>query len=141
MPDVTVGFKVRLPELFTLTSAEYAAMHGAWVKAIKVLPCYTVVHRQDWFLEEKYRAVTDRDNMGFLDRNFELHFNERPFLNHYAYLFITRTTRERSLQQSNFSILCGGPSSPEVRDKEAVARFMESVDQFDVSWVIQDWWA
>ena len=82
--DVTVGFKVRLPELFTLTSAEYAAMHGAWVKAIKVLPCYTVVHRQDWFLEEKYRAVTGRDDMGFLDRSFELHFNERPFQNHYA---------------------------------------------------------
>lgn len=105
--DVTVGFKVRLPELFTLTSAKYAAMHGAWVKAIKVLPCYTVVHRQDWFLEEKYRAVTGRDDMGFLDRSFELHFNERPFLNHYAYLFITRTTRKRSLQQSNFSILWG----------------------------------
>ena len=130
--DVTVGFKVRLPELFTLTSAEYAAMHGAWVKAIKVLPCYTVVHRQDWFLEEKYRAVTGRDDMGFLDRNFELHFNERPFLNHYAYLFITRTTRERSLQQSNFSILCRGAIIPrEARDKEAVARFMESVGQFE----------
>ena len=130
--DVTVGFKVRLPELFTLTSAEYAAMHGAWVKAIKVLPCYTVVHRQDWFLEEKYRAVTGRDDMGFLDRSFELHFNERPFLNHYAYLFITRTTRERSLQQSNFSILCRGAIIPrEVRDREAVVRFMESVDQFE----------
>ena len=130
--DVTVGFKVRLPELFTLTSAEYAAMHGAWVKAIKVLPCYTVVHRQDWFLEEKYRAVTGRDDMGFLDRSFELHFNERPFLNHYAYLFITRTTRERSLQQSNFSILCRGAIIPrEARDREAVVRFMESVDQFE----------
>ena len=130
--DVTVGFKVRLPELFTLTSAEYAAMHGTWVKAIKVLPCYTVVHRQDWFLEEKYRAVTGRDDMGFLDRSFELHFNERPFLNHYAYLFITRTTRERSLQQSNFSILCRGAIIPrEARDREAVVRFMESVDQFE----------
>ena len=130
--DVTVGFKVRLPELFTLTSAEYAAMHGAWVKAIKVLPCYTVVHRQDWFLEEKYRAVTGRNDMGFLDRSFELHFNERPFLNHYAYLFITRTTRERSLQQSNFSILYRGAIIPrEVRDREAVVRFMESVDQFE----------
>ena len=130
--DVTVGFKVRLPELFTLTSAEYAAMHGAWVKAIKVLPCYTVVHRQDWFLEEKYRAVTGRDDMGFLDRSFELHFNERPFLNHYAYLFITRTTRERSLQQSNFSILCRRAIIPrEARDREAVVRFMESVDQFE----------
>ena len=27
--DVTVGFKVRLPEIFTLTSDDYEAMHGA----------------------------------------------------------------------------------------------------------------
>ena len=27
--DVTVGFKVRLPEVFTLTSDDYEAMHGA----------------------------------------------------------------------------------------------------------------
>lgn len=33
--DVTVCFKVRLPELFTVASAEYEAMHSAWFKAIK----------------------------------------------------------------------------------------------------------
>lgn len=27
--DVTVGFKVRLPEVLTLTSDDYEAMHGA----------------------------------------------------------------------------------------------------------------
>lgn len=27
--DVTVSFKVRLPEVFTLTSDDYEAMHGA----------------------------------------------------------------------------------------------------------------
>ena len=27
--DVTVGFQVRLPEIFTLTSDDYEAMHGA----------------------------------------------------------------------------------------------------------------
>lgn len=27
--DVTVGFMVELPELFTVTSAEYEAMHAA----------------------------------------------------------------------------------------------------------------
>ena len=27
--DVTVGFKVRLSEVFTLTSDDYEAMHGA----------------------------------------------------------------------------------------------------------------
>lgn len=26
--DVTIGFKVLLPELFTVTSADYVSMHG-----------------------------------------------------------------------------------------------------------------
>ena len=39
--DITVAFEVSLPELFTVTSAEYEAMHGAWCKAIKVSVSYT----------------------------------------------------------------------------------------------------
>ena len=35
--DITVAFRVELPELFTVTSAEYEAIHSAWYKAIKVL--------------------------------------------------------------------------------------------------------
>ena len=67
-----------------------------------------------------------------MDRSFELHFNERPFLNHFSYLFITKTTKERSRSQSNFSILCRGNIIPkEVRDKETVSLFLESVDQFE----------
>ena len=48
--DITVAFEVRLPELFTVTSAEYEAMHSAWCKAIKVLPHFSVVHKQDIFI-------------------------------------------------------------------------------------------
>ena len=96
------------------------------------MPCHTIVHRQDWFLEESYRARTDREELGFLDRSFELHFNERPFLNHFSYLFITRTTKERMRQQSNFSVLCRGHILPrEVRDKDGVLRFLEAVEQFE----------
>jgi hypothetical protein len=36
--DITVGFRVELPELFTVTGGEYEAIHSAWAKAIKVLP-------------------------------------------------------------------------------------------------------
>ena len=129
--DITVAFRVRLPEVFTLTAEGYESMHAAWVKALKVLPAHTVVHRQDWFLEEKYRADTEKEGMGFLDRSFELHFNERPFLNHYSYLFITKTTKERMRQQSSFSALCRGRLLPkEVRDKEAASRFLEAAGQF-----------
>lgn len=46
--DITVAFEVGLPELFTVTSQEYEAMHAAWCKAIKVLPHFSVVHKQDW---------------------------------------------------------------------------------------------
>ena len=96
------------------------------------MPYHTIVHRQDWFLEEGYRARTDREELGFLDRSFELHFNERPFLNHFSYLFITRTTKERMRQQSNFSVLCRGHILPrEVRDKDGVLRFLEAVEQFE----------
>lgn len=66
-----------------------------------------------------------------LSRSYELHFNERPFLNHTSYLYITKTTRERSRQQSNFSILCRGNIIPrEVKNRDAVTAFLECVDQF-----------
>ena len=88
--DITVAFRVELPELFTVTSAEYEAIHSAWYKAIKVLPDYSIVHKQDFFIKENYQPDTERDELSFLSRSFERHFNERPFLNHYCYLFLTK---------------------------------------------------
>jgi len=64
--DLTVGYRVSLPELFTLTAAEYEAMHAAWVKAVKVFPNFSIVHKQDWFSEERYVPDTDREDAGFL---------------------------------------------------------------------------
>ena len=129
--DITVGFRVELPELYTVTSAEYEAIHATWVKAMKVLPDYCIVHKQDIFIRETYKPDTDREDMGFLSRSFERHFNERPYLNHYCYLSLTKTTKERSRTQSNFSTLCRGFIVPkEIKDKEAVTKFLESVGQF-----------
>ena len=44
--DITVAFEVELPELYTVTGAEYEAIHGCWCKAIKVLPDYSVVQNR-----------------------------------------------------------------------------------------------
>ena len=97
--DVTVAFRVELPELFTITGVEYEAIHSAWHKAIKVLPDYSIVHKQDWFIKENYTPEIQKDGLSFLSRSFERHFNERPFLNHTCYLFLTKTTKERSRTQ------------------------------------------
>ena len=133
--DITVAFRVELPELFTVTSAEYEAMHSAWHKAIKVLPNYTIVHKQDWFIKENYQAKMNSQQgsgLSFLAKSSERHFNERPFLHHSVYLFLTKTNKQRMQRQSNFSSLCRGHLLPkEITDKEEVVKFMEAVDQFE----------
>lgn len=53
--DITVAYCVELPELFTVTNTEYEAIHSSWAKAVKVLPEYSVVHKQDWFVRETYK--------------------------------------------------------------------------------------
>ncbi|MCK9625568.1 MAG: TraG family conjugative transposon ATPase [Bacteroidales bacterium] len=130
--DITIGFKVELPELFTVTSTEYEAIHSTWVKAIKVLPDYSIIHKQDWFIQENYSADIEKQDGTFLSRAFERHFNERPFLNHSCFLFITKTTKERLRSRSNFSSLCRGFIIPkEIQDKELVMKFLDSVGQFE----------
>ena len=130
--DVPVAFGVELPELFTVISNEYEAIHSAWHKAVKVLPDFSIVHKQDFFIEEKYQPEIDRDELSFLSRSFERHFNERPFLNHFCYLFLTKTTKMRSRQESTFSTLCKGKIIPkEIEDKETVTKFLEAVGQFE----------
>ena len=86
--DITVAFRVELPELFTVTSTEYEAMHSAWHKAIKVLPNYSIVHKQDWFIKEDYQGKLSDGGLSFLARSSERHFNERPYLHHSVYLFL-----------------------------------------------------
>ncbi|WP_443776697.1 TraG family conjugative transposon ATPase [Alistipes ihumii] len=128
--DLTVGFRVTLPEIFTVSSAEYEAMHGTWLKAIKVLPHYTILHKQDWFIAETYRPDS-RGDLSFLSRCYERHFIERPYLYHTCYLFITKTVRERSRRRSDWSTLCRGMLVPkESRDPEMTAMFMDAVGQF-----------
>ena len=128
--DITAAFEVELPELFTVTAQEYEAIHAAWTKAVKVLPDYTVVHKQDWFVREDYRSRTDRENLGFLSRSYEMHFNERPFLNHKCYLFLTKTTKERMRMQSSFSSLCRGFIIPKEVNRDTAAHFLDAVGQF-----------
>lgn len=130
--DITACYEVHLPELFTIASNEYEAIHAAWHKAIKTLPDYTVIHKQDWYLKEKYAPDLGKEDQSFLAKSYQSHFNERPFLNHYCYLFLTKTTKERMRMQSNFSSLCKGTLIPkEIRDRETINQFMESVAQFE----------
>jgi conjugation system TraG family ATPase len=129
--DITACFEVRLPELFTVASAEYEAIHSAWHKAIKTLPDFTVIHKQDWYIKESYAPDLARKTRVFikvLSTPFQRATVPEPLLLPVP----DKDTKERMRMQSNFSSLCKGTLIPkEIRNKETIHRFMEAVAQFE----------
>ncbi|WDF66071.1 TraG family conjugative transposon ATPase [Flavobacterium sp. KACC 22763] len=111
--DITLVFKADLPEIFTLSDQEYEAFHQSWIKAIKVLPKFCVFHKQDWFLERKYKADFSSGDSSFLTQSSERFFNERPFLDHSCYIMLTQKPQGRRNATSLFSNLLRSSIVPE----------------------------
>jgi conjugation system TraG family ATPase len=129
--DITLAYKVRLPEIFTLSDNEYEAFHQAWVKAIKVLPKHSILHKQDWFIDSKYKPDFGGKDTSFLSRSSERFFNERPFLNHDCYIFLTKKPKGRKDGSSLFSNLLRKTIVPEQTLNPAMVQdFMDSCGQF-----------
>lgn len=102
--DTTLAFQLTLPELFVLSDRDYEAFHQVLIKAIKVLPPNSIFHKQDWFLTKKHQADFSKDS-SFLTRASERFFNERPYLDHQCYLFLTRKPQSRNASTSMTSSL------------------------------------
>ncbi len=129
--DMTFGFAVDLPEIFTLSNADYEAFHQAWVKAIKVLPKFSVFHKQDWFRESKVSGQFDEKERSFLSQASERFFHERPFLDHRCYLYLTKLPAHRKPASALFSTLLRNHIAPaETLSVEALQSFRESCGQF-----------
>ncbi|UYZ61150.1 TraG family conjugative transposon ATPase [Hymenobacter latericus] len=131
--DLTIAFRLELPELFTLAPAEYQALHAAVVKALRVLPTPAVVHKQDWFTSEAYRPdfTAARLENSLLGRAYERHFFERPFLRHECFLFVTRTASERAHYRSPASLLTRRHLVPRTQlDAQQQSAFFDAVGQF-----------
>jgi len=101
--DITIAYEAKLPEIFTLSDRDYEAYHQAFVKAIRLLPTFSIFHKQDWFMETSYRADFEKAGKSFLSRSSERFFNERPYLAHRCYIFLTQKPADRKLSSSVYS--------------------------------------
>jgi conjugation system TraG family ATPase len=132
MGDVTVAFKVELPELFTMSNDDYEAFHHSWIKAIKVLPVGTVLYKQDWFTEANYKAEFSKEDTSFLTRSSERFFNERLYLDHACYILLTKKPANRKISTSMFSSLLRKSIVPdETLQPKHFHDFMNYVGQFE----------
>ncbi|GAB2452517.1 transposase [Hymenobacter qilianensis] len=128
--DVTVAYRLELPEIFTLSPSEYEALHAVFVKAIRLLPLHTVVHKQDWFVEDQY-APGFGEERSLLSRSYERHFFERPFLHHTCFLFLTKTASGRENWNSLSTLLSRSKIVPkEMMEEKRLTTFFNAVSQF-----------
>ncbi|HVM87898.1 MAG TPA: TraG family conjugative transposon ATPase [Puia sp.] len=129
--DITVAFEVWLPEIFTLSNEEYESFHQAWAKAVKILPKHSVFHKQDWFVKSKYEGNFEKEDTSFLSGSSEKFFNERPYLGHRCYIFLTKKPEGRKLSSSVFSNLLRKSIVPEeTLSPQLLQEFLDSTGQF-----------
>jgi conjugation system TraG family ATPase len=103
--DMTAAFEVDLPELFSLSSSGFEAVHHAWNKAVGVLPGNTVLHKQDWFVDASYSGKFAGESHSFHSIASERFFSERPHLDHRCRLFVTKRPKSSKLGSSAVSNL------------------------------------
>ena len=111
-----------------MNDQDYEAFHQTWIKAIKMLPRDSIFHKQDWFIETKYAADFTNEYQ-FLSRSSERFFNERPYLHHECYIFITKKPTGRKTATSLMSGLIRKSIVPEQSmNKQLLQEFFGAAD-------------
>lgn len=129
--EFTIVFKVDLPEVFTLSDEDYETMHQAWVKAVRVLPKDSILHKQDWFIERVYQAEQTNKAQGFLKKAGERYFSGRPYRQHDCYILLTKKPEGRKPSSSLFSNLIRPTLVPQdTLQPEALRQFVDLAMQF-----------
>ncbi len=129
MADVTIGYRLQLPEIFTLGEQQLEQLHQSWVKAFELLPIGTIVHKQDWFVQEPYTADYSASH-DFLQQHSERFFADRPYLDHSCQLFFTLRAKHRKLSNSAGSTLLKRHLvSAEMLQEETMVAFLGQVEQ------------
>lgn len=126
--DVTRLFEVILPEVYTSSDSEIDAMNECWCRAIRVLPTYSIVHKQDIFTESiwKDRNVPNH----FLQRASAKHFEGRKILRHRCFLYVTLSSKNglRTTASANF-ILRNRLVPQSVMESSKIDNFNDCVGQ------------
>lgn len=126
---LSFGWELFLPRIDTVSEDRYNAYVEAYSSALRVLPEWTVVHRQDIYTYDSYKPERKAGD-GFLKRCSDAHFDGRPFLTHKAYLFVTYASRGLIRKDGKSSGLFGLSGSGERPGTEALRGFYSKCSEF-----------
>lgn len=126
---VTVGWELKLPTLYSQTENEYDDLIEAFASAARVLPPWTVIHRQDLYVYETYQGK-EGNAKTFFEKSYEEHFKGRKYLTHKAYLYLSFGSRGLIDKDGSGSGLFGIPAAAPVPSEEEFETFRAKAGEF-----------
>lgn len=87
--DISLAFKITLPEINTISVSKYNELHSALSKMLLVLPENTLLHRQDVFLRKNIEISSLFNKGDFFEGSLHKHFEGREYIGQDSYLYIT----------------------------------------------------
>ena len=83
---LTIGWELHLPEMYSVTQEEYDTVTRMAASAVRSLPDWTMIHRQDIYRRRRYHCPRTGH---FLDDCFSDHFEGREYLEHRSFIWLT----------------------------------------------------
>lgn len=105
MGDLTQGYRLELPALFTLDPTKAEELHALFLKAFRLLPIGTIVWKQDYFSKRQWTSDSEESKKTFLSKSSDTFFSGKPTWDQSCYLFFTFPSQDKPLRSSAFSNL------------------------------------
>lgn len=87
--DLAVAFEITFPEIFCVSEHNYQLCFDALLQGVKNLGEGYLVHKQDFFIEDKYEPdLSYNTSNDFIISKNELQFKDRSFINHKAFIYV-----------------------------------------------------
>lgn len=129
--EVTVGWELDLPPMGSVGREAYDAMLRSAASAIRGLPLWSVVHRQDIYLTQSYEPSGDAS---FLGAAYERHFAGRRYATARHLLYLTHSTRASIMRPARATGILGGGLLRSVPDEAALREFVAKAEEFISVW-------
>ena len=125
--DVTIGWELTMPVAYTVTEGIYDDIVRTFASACRLLPQWTMIHRQDIFTYETYHGSYGD---GYLSDAFSRHFDGRRFLTHRQYLYVTMTTKASSMRPVSQTAAFGFRFDSPRPEEAELRQFLLAADEF-----------
>ncbi len=92
--DVSIVYKVLLPQIYSLNEDEINDINQLFDKVIRSLPENTIIQKQDYFFVNTIDTAIAKGE-DFLSKSDNRFFYEKPILSHDCYLIITKDSKNK----------------------------------------------